>query len=125
MAESTFSPMARGNPSEVPPLPSSLTPAERVLRSQIGAHKSWAQTDDRSARTAPARRAANDRFENQVDPDRILAPEERARRAEHARKAHMLSLALKSARARRQRKERVVNRDVAATGRGEGGNSAA
>jgi hypothetical protein len=80
-----------------------LTPTERSLRSQIAAHESWAHTDDRPARTANARRAMLDKFERQVDPDGALAPAERAKRAEHARKAHFKRLALKSAQARRRR----------------------
>ena len=81
----------------------SLTPSERSLRAQIAAHESWAHTEDRTARTAPARKAALDRFENEVDPEGALLPEERARRAEHARKAYFLRLALKSAQARKRR----------------------
>jgi hypothetical protein len=81
----------------------SLTPAERSLRAQIAAHESWAHTDDRSARTANARRAMLDKFERQVDPEGVLTPAERAVRAEHARKAHFKRLALKSAQARRRR----------------------
>lgn len=82
-----------------------LTAAERSLRGQIAVHESWARTENRSARTAPARKAALDRFERMVDPDGELTPEERARRAEHARKAHFKRLALKSAKARRRRTE--------------------
>jgi hypothetical protein len=81
-----------------------VTPAERSLRAKMGAHASWANTTDRSARTAPGRRAAADRWERQVDPDGTLDPAERARRADHARKAYMAGLALKSAKARRKRK---------------------
>ncbi|AXO25807.1 hypothetical protein BB734_07635 [Mycobacterium avium subsp. hominissuis] len=73
------------------------------MRSQIAAHESWARTPDRSARTANARKAMLDKFEHQVDPDGTLPAAERARRAEHARKAHFKRLALKSARARRRR----------------------
>jgi hypothetical protein len=80
-----------------------LTPAELSLRGQIAAHESWARTEDRSARTAPARRAALDKFELEVDPDGKLQPAERARRAEHARKAHFKRMALRSAQARRLR----------------------
>jgi hypothetical protein len=80
-----------------------LTPSERSLRAQIAAHESWSRTDDRSARTANARRAMLDKFERQVDPDGKLSPAERAKRAEHARKAHFKRLALKSAQARRRR----------------------
>ncbi|WP_245746534.1 hypothetical protein [Nocardia altamirensis] len=43
------------------------------------------------------------KFEQLVDPDRVLSPQERADRAEHARKAHFTRLALKSAQARRRR----------------------
>lgn len=81
----------------------SLTPAERSLRSQIAAHDSWSRTSDRSARTAPARKAMLDKFERQVDPDGELTTAERSKRAAHARKAYFARLALKSAQARRRR----------------------
>jgi hypothetical protein len=45
-----------------------------------------------------------DRFEKEVDPDGILAPAERAKRAANARSAYYKRLALKSARARRARR---------------------
>lgn len=77
------------------------TPSERSLAGRIAVHESWARTPDRSARTAPARAAFDDRFEREVDPDGALSPHERARRAEHARKAYFARLALRSAEARR------------------------
>ncbi len=80
-----------------------LTPSERVLRARMAAHISWAKTDDRSARTAPARKAALARFEDQVDPDGRLSATERTRRTEHAMRAHMTRLALRSAQVRRRR----------------------
>jgi hypothetical protein len=83
----------------------STTSTEHVLRGRLGAHQSWARTEDRAARTAPARKGFNDRFEREVDPDKKLAPAERARRAEHARKAYFTRLALKSVRARRKAAE--------------------
>ena len=76
--------------------------ADRSLIARIAAQKSWARTTDPSARTAPARRALLDRFEREVDPDGVLSPTERARRAGHARKAYFTSLALQSAKARRK-----------------------
>ncbi len=76
--------------------------ADRSLIARLAAHESWARTADPSARTEPARRALLDRFERQVDPDGTLPPAERARRAEHARKAYFQRLALKSAQARRK-----------------------
>lgn len=69
---------------------------------RIGAHESWARTEDRPARTANARAAFLRRFEDQVDPDRKLSEAERLQRAEHARKAHFQRLAQRSAAARRR-----------------------
>ena len=82
-----------------------LTPAERRLAGEAGAHKSWALTEDWPARTAPARQAANAKFERQVDPKGELSPAERAKRAEQARKSYFKTLAFKSAKVRRQRRE--------------------
>ena len=91
--------MIAANPRPDPSLDdrTGLSADERRLRAQAAAHTSWANTTDRTARTA--------RFEKQADPDGILPPEERARRAEHLRKAHMAKLALASAKARRLKKE--------------------
>jgi hypothetical protein len=79
-----------------------LTPSERSLRARLAVHASWARTSDRSARTAPARRAALQRFERQVDPEGVLPPVERARRAEQAMRSHMSRMALRSVQARRR-----------------------
>lgn len=81
----------------------SLSPTERTLRAKLAAHTRWA-TEDPVAGTEKARRAFRDSFENKVDPDGVLHPAERARRAEQARKAHYTRLALKSARARRAKR---------------------
>ena len=43
--------------------------------------------------TRPAREAFLKRFEREVDPDNKLSPDERRRRAEHAKRAYMLHLA--------------------------------
>jgi hypothetical protein len=86
-----------------------LTPAERSLRSRLAAHESWARTPDPTARTANARQAFRDRFENQVDPQGILDPDERVRRAESARKAYYTRLALKSATSRRRASESRID----------------
>lgn len=80
-----------------------LSPELRSLRSQIAAHESWAHTPDRTARTANARKKFLDKFEQEVDPEGTLPPAERAKRAEHKRRAHFQRLALKSAQARRRR----------------------
>lgn len=83
-------------------------PSDRILIARLAAHVRWSRAEDRTAATSAARTAAMDRFERQVDPDGILAPEERARRAESARKAYFIKLALKSAQARRARKQRAA-----------------
>lgn len=74
---------------------------ERSLIARLASNTYWAQCPDRAAHTAPGRRAAMERFERQVDPDGKLPPEERARRAESARKAYFAKLALRSAQVRR------------------------
>lgn len=71
------------------------------LRAQIAANARWAVTADRAAATAKARQAALDRFDKLVDPDGVLSPEDRAKRAASARRAHMQKMALASAKARR------------------------
>ncbi len=72
-----------------------LTPAERSLRGKLAVQTSWANTSDRAARTANARRALEDKFLEQAGGD--------PKRAEHLRKAYYARLALKSAQARRLR----------------------
>lgn len=78
-------------------MPGAPTANERRLVAQIAAHESWAHTEDRAARTAPARRALDARFLAEANGDPI--------RAEHLRKAHYQRLALKSAQARRRARE--------------------
>lgn len=73
------------------------TATERRIHARIAAHESWAATPDRAARTAPARRALEDKFLAQADGDPV--------RAEHLKKAHFARLALKSAQSRRRARE--------------------
>jgi hypothetical protein len=54
--------------------------------------------------TAPAFAARIAKFEAQADPDGVLSPEERRRRAGYLMKADMQRLALKSSRVRGARK---------------------
>ena len=76
---------------------------DRVLIARIAAAERWARTSDRVAATEPARRGLRARFEREADPDGLLAPEERSRRADALFTAHMLRLARASAQARRKR----------------------
>lgn len=80
-----------------------MTPEQRQLRARMAAHVLHSRVDS-TVHTQPARRAFLARFEDQVDPDRSLPPAERTRRAEHAKRAHMQALAMKSAKARSRRR---------------------
>jgi hypothetical protein len=85
-----------------------VTPAQRVLRARLAAHTRWANEDPHDPNGATARARARspqslDYWASQVDPERKLGDDDRARRAEHARKAYMTKLALKSSQARRRR----------------------
>lgn len=75
----------------------SSTQSERIQAARIAAHESWAATPDRSARTAPARRALEQKFLDAADGDPV--------RAEHLKRAHFARLGLKSARSRRLARE--------------------
>ena len=88
-------------------------PETRRLVAQIAANESWANTPDRAARTARARAAMHAKFERQVDPDGVLPPSERAKRAANARRAHYQRLSLKSAQARRTIKALHAEADAA------------
>lgn len=71
-----------------------------ALRGRMGAYRRWANEPDPTAATAPARAAFLSKFELDVDPTGSLSPDERARRAGFARKAHFAGLARQSALAR-------------------------
>ena len=82
-----------------------LTDSQRVLRGQIAANTRWGRTRDRTAATAPGRRAFIEKFEREADPDGTLNPAERAKLAENLRRAYYQKLAFRSARARQRAKE--------------------
>lgn len=71
---------------------SSLTATQRSQRARIAALARHSRTDGRDA-TQPAREAFLARFERQVDPDNVLAPAERTRRAELAKREHFQRMA--------------------------------
>ena len=79
-------------------------PGEMSRRGRIGAYRRLALHDARDL-TAAARAAFLVKFEREVDPDGVLLPEERERRAAYARKAHFARLGKLSANARRARAE--------------------
>jgi hypothetical protein len=85
--------------SEAPPR--RFDPADMASRGRIGAFTTHSRHDPH-ATTERARAAFMERFERQVDPERALSADERARRADYACRAHMARLARLSARARRK-----------------------
>jgi hypothetical protein len=80
-----------------------VSPAERSLRARLGAHALHARRDARQT-TALARAGFLARFEREVDPDAVLDPSERRRRAEHARRAYFIRLSLAAIAARRAKR---------------------
>lgn len=70
-----------------------------ALRGRIGGLTTAARHDSREL-TQPARAKFLERFEREVDPERMLPEAERLRRAECARRAYFAKLAYQSARAR-------------------------
>jgi hypothetical protein len=81
-------------------MPEYLNAEERRLRASIAGHASQAKHG--SAKLLAAAHEANQtKFEDDVDPDRVLPPEERARRAKSARSAYMQQLSFRAVRARR------------------------
>jgi hypothetical protein len=96
-----------------------LTPADRSTRASLAANTSWGNTADRSARTQPARDALFAKFCDQVDPDGVLPKDERIRRAEYLRKAHMQRMSLAAAKARRLRAAAPKDNEAAAKDRAQ------
>lgn len=80
---------------------SHMLPEQRQLRARIAANAMHARHDSRSV-TRSARKAFLDRFDREVDPNEMLPPQERARRADQARRSYFGALALKSAQVRRR-----------------------
>lgn len=72
---------------------------------RIGGLTAWSRNDAERMLGA-ARVGFRVRFERLVDPDGTLDPIERAIRADRARRAHMLTLAARSAAARKGKAER-------------------
>lgn len=79
-----------------------LGASQRSLRARMAAYRLHAPRNPVET-TAAARSAFLARFERQVDPDNRLSEAERRRRADAARKAHFIKLALRSAEVRRRR----------------------
>lgn len=91
---------------------SNLSPEERKVRAKLASQAMWARNNGYE-HLAPARAAFMAKFEKEVDPEGALAPDERARRAEHAKKAYFLRLTLKAQVAKRKKREAERDRIAA------------
>ena len=80
-----------------------FSPDRARLLGRIGGYVTAATHDGREI-TATARAAFLARFEREVDPEGVLPPEERTRRAFCARRAYFCRLARRSAQARRAKR---------------------
>ena len=83
-------------------------PRVMALRGRIGGYATSSRHDPGTRPPRLARVRAS--FERKVDPEGVLAPEERVRRAEAARQAHYHKLAYLAAKKRRE-KRRPVGQD--------------
>jgi len=89
---------------------------------RVGGLTAWSQNDPETM-VGPAHRGFRRRFENLVDPAGRLDPAERSIRADRARRAHMLTLAAKSAQVRALKRTpapakadaQEMNRDITTT----------
>ena len=79
-----------------------LTPEQRSQRARIAALTRWAH-ENPTKNALRGQAGLIRRFENEVDPDRVLPEAERNRRVQALRRAHMITLARKSAKARKKR----------------------
>jgi hypothetical protein len=84
----------------------------RAIWGRIGGLTAWS-LNDAETMVGPAHRGFRRRFENLVDPERVLPEAERMARADRARRAHMLTLAAKSAAARKKAAPAIGSRGAA------------
>jgi hypothetical protein len=89
-----------------------LTPNERTLRARAAAFALHAKVDGRAI-TANARAAMRDKLLDQVDPERVLPPKERARRLLAAQRSHMALAQLAKARKARTQRETALRHELA------------
>jgi len=78
-----------------------LTSRRAQQLGRIGAHVLHSRYDSRDI-AARARRGLEAKFEREADPDGVLSPEERRKRAYHLRQAHYARLSAMGAAARRK-----------------------
>lgn len=86
-----------------------LTPEQRTKRARKAALQGWANTEDRTARTAPGTKASPasiDYWYAKQDPNKAWKDDEtRWKAADAARRAYMAGLSFNAAKARRLKAE--------------------
>lgn len=92
-------------------------PATNSYRNQINRANALSRVakEGGAAVSAPARRAFLDKFRTEVDPDNLLAPEDREARADAAMRAHVTRMAAASAKVRQTNASREKAKIEAAT----------
>jgi hypothetical protein len=80
----------------------SLSPEQRSMRARMGGLATAARHDSREL-IRPARAAFDQKFLDEVDPDRSLPEDERNRRVAAARRLHFTKMAFRSAQVRKAR----------------------
>jgi hypothetical protein len=76
------------------------------------AHKSWAQTENRDARTRPGLEAARRALEDSVDPDRRMSARDRAKAIKNAQQQRMRELSMLGVAARQRKRAEAKRRRV-------------
>lgn len=79
-------------------------PQRRRRAASLAANISWARTDSRAERTAAARRALQAKWETEVDPEGVMAPADRTKAAQAARRAYYQRLSRKGNDAQREQR---------------------
>jgi len=84
---------------------------QRAMRGRIGAYTRLSKygADEIKDMTAAARKGFMARFDDEVDPERVLPEAERFRRAEAAKKAYFARLGLKRSQAAAKKKARKAS----------------
>lgn len=85
-------------------MPSSLSAKERTQRARLAALTRWSREDPKPA-TEKARKGLDARFEREADPEGVLDPVERRRRAQAAKRAYFQRMAYERERRRRASRE--------------------
>jgi hypothetical protein len=77
---------------------------------RAASHRSWAKTVDREARSLPGREAARAKFEDAVDPQRLMSDKDRAKAIRNAQTARMIELSAKGVAARERKRAEAKRR---------------